>query len=247
MVSIVAGLIPSFIQHVYPTHFHSFVQSFGKPLMSSTHLNIEHLCHMVRRQVAEEFRGLELIFIVHTNGNRAKAIEQKQNRLGKNAHGRSVADTLMRYSEHNKSSFAGLIKTQPKGPLSLFQKTEKTAIFFLNTDEYEDLETAKTHLYDLLWYALDITKQSEMKPTLRTAKIENIDGVLMHAQDKMNEATHNLMADVFTSVFIALQGQPNHIKQLGIKRAQDSLSNTAHSKPEQHPFPIALESTEIIL
>ena len=109
---------------------------------------------MVRRQVTEEFRGLELIFIVHTSGNRRQAIEQKQNRLGANAHGRAVRDALMRHSANNNSSFAGLIKTQPKGPFSLLQKTEKTALFFLNTDEYTELENAKTQLYDLLWLSL---------------------------------------------------------------------------------------------
>lgn len=214
--------------------------------MNSTHLNIEHLCHMAKRSVAEEFRGLSLVFITHHNDDREKTINNQREKIGSNAHGRKVFDTLMRYKGKNNSCFAGLIRTEPKGIFSLLQKTEKTALFFINTDEFKVLDNAKTQLYDMLWYALDLTQQSDMRPGRSKAHIQNIDGALMHAQDEMNEAMHNLMADVFTSVYMALQGQSDYIKQLGHKRAQDSVSTRTGKKPEQYPFPIALESTEII-
>lgn len=214
--------------------------------MKSTHMNIEHLCHMASRQVAEEFRGLKLIFITHTANNRAQIIAQTKATLGKNAHAKAVYNALMRHSEKSNTCFAGLIRTEPRGALSLLQKTEKTAIFFVNSDEFKVLENAKTALYDMLWYALDLVQQTNMKAGRSATHIQNVDGALMHAQDKMSEARHNLTADVFTSVFMALQGYPEHIKQLGQKRAQDSLSATPRKTPEQYPFPIALESTHII-
>jgi|GEM_PF-5630766 len=217
--------------------------------MSNQHLNIEHLCNIARRQVADEFKDLNLVFIVHPAGKRNEVLQRSHEQLSAKPYGKAAFEILQRHAANNDSKFAGFLKCDPKGALSYFQKPSYVCLFFINSDQDPDADMARIRIYNLLWQALDIARQTISRRgqlSTQNTQIQDNDGVLLHPQDKMNQARQNMMADIFTAALMELQGHEGEIKRLGAQRAQESVSCLRGNHPQQSPYPIALEATDIV-
>ncbi|MCB1840210.1 MAG: hypothetical protein KDI61_08115 [Alphaproteobacteria bacterium] len=76
-------------------------------------------------------------------------------------------------------------------------------------------------------------------------KIE--DGVIRTNLETQEFYHRNLLADIFSASFQALHGSEDTIKALGIQRMHDTLTPQLGFISEKYPFPICLETLELLL
>ncbi|MBK9586978.1 MAG: hypothetical protein KA099_04930 [Alphaproteobacteria bacterium] len=88
------------------------------------------------------------------------------------------------------------------------------------------------------------TQKTENSPLSR---LEITEGIIITKLDTQEYYHRNLLADIFSATFQALHGTENAIKSLAVQRMQDTLAPQIGFISEKYPFPISLETLQLLL
>lgn len=232
--------------------------------MAITAEKLHHISNAVRREVEDEFPTLRLFFILYQSDNFREAVIKRTQRLVEITKNEALATKIESLTEKEaiNKPFFGIQKEYKKfWPLPLSQE-KHTAVFLLNRDLYNDETEARGHIYHLLYHALFLkkihAKTQEKRIILHLKYNETPDLSEPTDQQKPQEmkskgtplpsqAYANMMADVFMVLMLKHSGQNNAIKHWARKRCELLFKATSHYEAELYPYPLAAESTQIVL
>ena len=124
---------------------------------------LDHICNVVRRQIQEELPDLTLFFIAHKKGNRAAALNEKQDELLDHPAGAALLPLLKKLSETEDrlSDLAGIAAGERRRWFGLHHQKAQIAAFFISSDEFKDPEEARAHAYLLAWHGISLILKAE--------------------------------------------------------------------------------------
>jgi hypothetical protein len=201
-------------------------------------------CRMVARQMRSYARPLHLSFIVHRSNQYLESLSL----AGKELLSRPSGKTALRLIRNQKgvseqSAFLGLASWRENLFLGLAHRQNMMALATLNIDDFESMREIRAQAWHLAWHAIHLYNQ-------RNAPggddiLQN--GVIFPNYDAEALPSVNLRADVFSAIMCHLSGDKDAIRRLAHARCMDSLVRRAGFSPENYPFPLALEATQVAL
>ncbi len=208
---------------------------------------LDHACNVVRRQFEGELDNFTLFFIIHEPGQRQQALESKHRTLqilfGNPDLYTALSKDIETNAQDDCSKFAALGLKKEKTLFGLKTRETLIACFFVNADEFKTETAIQQGIYHLCWHALNLLEQRKiMRPSQRFAE-GNI--ALLH-QDKERQAQDNMLADAFSAIMMERHDHKRFIHHLAQQRCNEALTATPNHKPEDYPYPIAAEATQIV-
>ncbi len=208
---------------------------------------IDHICNVVRREIQEEFPKLTLTFIVHKPGEQlealmAKAVEIKEHPAGTIFY-RYLKNALQKPPPDKTSYFAGLSIEKEKKFLPFLGKRKALAIFFLNSNSFDDVDMIRQHAYNLAWHALNLLKKYN---TQNTKSFREVTGVIHPKLDRAGFTFNNMVADIFSAVLLELMGEKGFIGAMARRNSQMLLSKQRGYEAEHYPYLLAIDATQIV-
>lgn len=206
---------------------------------------LEHACNMVRRQVQEELKDLNLFFIVHAPGDRPKALEMRKAELLEQPGGQNVFGVLNLCAQFKPdgSMFVGFAQATENRFLSFMPRTKTIAGFYMNSADFTEDEDMQQGIYNLVWQALSLIDR--YKNDEKEFYVIN-EGAVRPAYNLINLARENMLGDAFSAIMMELQGHKNFIHDLAKKRCEMTLQAIEGYRAEQFPYPIAADATQIV-
>jgi hypothetical protein len=206
---------------------------------------LDHTCNVARRKIEEDLRDMHLLFIVHKPGERAKALRQKEPEILEHPGGAAMLPELRKAAQLNadESAFIGLVKAEKKYLLGLLRRPATLAVFFLNTDEFEDADDVRQSVYHLAWHAINIREQH--KNGINENIIVHEKGLYPH-HTQLSLARANMLADVFSSILLEMQGHKSAISKLAYRRSEMALMPVPGYKAELFPFPVVADAAQVV-
>lgn len=202
--------------------------------------SVENTAGLIGAMVQEIFPALSLHFIVHGRGQLSERIALSEHEIVRHPAAPVARHILKKAYGHDRSSFLGLAVTPQKGFMGLTSRDHALALFNVNISEFDTMEDIKTHLYHMVWHAVDLM-DIRQKPEYRKKFAA---GPIVPKRSPMNLAKANLQADVFAAVMGGLTGEKDSLTLLARRRADYSLLPIATTRAEDYPFIIAMEATQ---
>jgi hypothetical protein len=207
--------------------------------------SLDHTCNVIRRQFQEERPGLTLFFIVHAAGERDKALSAKRLELFRHPGGPALFTHLqaLHSSQPEHSFFAGMVAEQSRSPLPFLRRKSMLAAFFVSTEDFEDSENPRPQIYQLAWHALSLAESCTNKEHDNFSLKGEI---ITTPPDAMKEARANMLADAFSAVLMALQGQKSFIRKLAKRRSLMAMQAIPGYEAELYPYPVTADAALLV-
>lgn len=206
---------------------------------------LDHACHVIRRQVLEEFHDLTLLFVVYKDGQKEKALAQESGALLGNPDGKTILRSFTKAIKTGEPGFLGLVAGTKKSSIPLFKQKHLYGLFVIDTDAYQSIEHARLEIYHLVWHAIDLREAYLSGDAQAFTLNENL--VLPLVNDDKRLAEKHLIADVFTALTMEMQDKnAGHIKRLAAWRSKKTLHPYAGYEAEKFPYPVAMETTQLV-
>lgn len=202
--------------------------------------NIRQICTVIQRQVENCFPELTPKFIIHHKGQFLEALALMSHEFDDHPAAETARYISKKGPQVTGSSFMGLAIARKKLWGGLSSTESILGLFNINVDHYADAQEAQSHIYALVWHALDMLEVRQ-KPQFRKKFRE---GPMIPKRSALSLAKANLQADVFASTLCRLQGEADSIEILARRRAEESLVPMVKHRPEDYPFVIAMEATQ---
>ncbi len=205
---------------------------------------VEHACNVVRRQIQDEFPDLTLFYLVHTDGQRQKAVEARSVELRQHpAHEAFLPHLAQEAEKPAGPEFSGISIKAEKKLISFLAKDKILACFFVDADKLETADEARRHALFLAWQALALIEEyrSGKKDTFHESA-----GIIAPKPDKALLAWKNMLADAFSVLMLEMEKKRDSIGALGRYRSTMALTTKVGSTPELYPFPLVYEATRIL-
>ncbi len=207
---------------------------------------LEHICNVIRRQVAEEIKGLTLIFVVYEPGKSAAGLNNKRHEIYKHP----AADVMFPHlrtlatAEFDKTAFMGLNQAIEKSFIPPFRRPHTLGITFVNSADFSAPEDARHALYSQIWHIIELYNAHKDGRTEAYTEDKNI---ISPAYDSdLSKARANMLADVFGAIMMESAGQRGRTFSLSRQRCLEALQPITAATPELSPYPIAAEATKVI-
>lgn len=211
--------------------------------------SLDYSLNTLRREFNDEFPDTTLIFIMHRTGQREEALQKRQEEIFEHPAGHILWPQLKiaaRDHDSHSSGLAGFSRTDRNRYFNLVKKEVFLAVFFVNTDNTENREDsafANRHLgYGLIWHALSMRTSWKKKHP----DIKNHEGVLSMPLSRAERLRRQMMADCFAAMMLETKGEKGAISRLLKWRCELSLLPAVRYRPEDFPFPVALDATHLV-
>jgi hypothetical protein len=206
---------------------------------------VNHACNVVRRSVQEEFTNLSVLFYVHKTGEREKLVKARMSELMQHPAGRYFGKKFRESAEEDReiSRFLGVARFREKKLLPFMGKDKFLAVFFINTDFFQDSEDISRFAWSLIYRALRLMEDYKNR---REDDFIEKDNVIEDTLKPSETSKINMLADAFSAIILELQGQKGTIIKLARKRSLMALNKSPGYKAEEFPFPIALDAAQIV-
>lgn len=217
-----------------------------------------HICNVIKRQIQEEYPELTLTFILHEDGKRRQAIARAIPRIQDHPAGETIIAYINKNkpkkAEESKSFFAGLAIHQNSGFLTFFRSFGVLGIFYVNCSRFDTENDLRNHAYHMVWHALALyedikashEKRSSKTPSAAAHRLKNVDGVFLPVLKPQLLYHRNLTADIFSASIQKLLQKDDAIKNLARQRMHDTLTPKPGFIAEKFPFPICMETLELL-
>jgi hypothetical protein len=203
----------------------------------------DHACNVVRRQIQEEFPELTFLYIVHSPGERQKALEAKNSELTAHPAGEVFLPHLGRLAEQDGPEFSGIAIKAEKKFIKFLAREKTLACFFVNSDLLENPDDARRHALFLAYHALSLIENRKMA---RNDDFLILDDIITPKPDDILRVWKNMLADTFSVLVLELGKKRDSIGELGRMRSMATLSAIPDAKPEHYPFPLVLDATRLL-
>lgn len=205
-----------------------------------------HTCNVIRRHIKAAFPEFDILFIVHGEHERKKAFLRETSKIMEHPAGHYIVEHLRESPTHltqQRSSFVGLAKSQTHGFLGFFRSTSIAVLIFINHDRFNSEENLRNHALHLIWHAITLIRDKS-ETTLKKLRT---DGFIAPELNDFERCHTNLTADIFSACFQKLQGKNDVFESLIKLRMSATLSPEKGFIAENFPFPMCLETLEVIL
>lgn len=215
--------------------------------MNAPQNNTEHIFSAIRREVAEEFKALTLLFEVNETCDVTEALHSK--RLEINEHPAGTA--LLQAPKPSPDSTALFHVYGPglRTKKRLFNLGTKEQCLFLGVISkqslsfYEEETFAAQYLgYAYVFKALYgyFHESGKLKPEIDEP------GEPDAAQKRVDLLRMNLMADAFAAMLMEHKGVKGAIQRLVKRYCELSVKSTVNMFPEYHPLPMAIDGLQVV-
>lgn len=205
-----------------------------------------HTCNVIRRHIKAAFPEFDVIFVVHGENERKKAFNRETQKILEHPAGHIIVDHVRESPvllQQQRSSFAGLARTQTHGFLGFFRSTNIATLIFINHDRFHAEEDLRNHALHLIWHAIILTRN-----TTESADKKLQNHIFIEPESNEQNKRHiNLTADIFSACFQKLQGKHGVFEALINARMNATLSPEKGFIAENFPFPMCLETLEVVL
>ncbi len=198
---------------------------------------VQQSCRMVVRQMRSYTRALDLSFIAHRSGQRLESLSLAGQELLSHPAGKAAIRLMRKPQKGECSALLGLATWHENIFLGLAHRQNMMALATLNIDDFESLREVRSQAWHLAWHGINLYNQQN-----------NPDGdVVFLDYDEDSILSANLRADVFGAVMCHLSGDKDAVRRLAHTRCSDSLARRPGFSPENYPFPLAMEATQVAL
>ena len=206
---------------------------------------IEHVFNVIRRQFAEEFKDVTLLYVVYEPGKANQALSAKRQEITRHPQADPLFALLRKIAvpAFDHSEFTALQTVEEKSAIPFLKRQNTLAVFFINTAHINTQEEARHLGYQKLWHMLDVMEAQKNNKTEDFVETNNI---LRPVTNKINIAHRNMLGDVFAAVLTEMMGQKDAITDLLRKRCLQSMQAVIGYNADLFPYPIAAESTQVI-
>ncbi len=212
------------------------------PAMALETANADHICSVVRREIQQEFPALTLLYFVHAEGQRGKALEAKRGELLEHPAGAAFLPHLQKMAGSSGHEFSGIsIKTEKIAFILIKEKI--LACFFVNADRLESADEARRHALFLAWQALSLIEDYRND---KKEDYQETNGVIIPKPDKMLRTWKYMLADAFSVLMLEMEKKRDSIGNLGRQRSTTVLTANPGSRPEQYAFPLIYDATRLL-
>ncbi len=205
--------------------------------------SVQQSCRAVARQMRDYSRNLNLSFIAHHAGQLLESLSLAGQELLSHPAGESVLRLLRTPRKNENSSFIGLAVWRENLFLGLASRQKVMALTTLNISQHESLRDIRIQAWHMAWHAINLYN-CRHDPDYES---NFLDGIVMPDLTGDALANANLRADVFSAVMCSINGDKDTIRHLAHMRCMNALTRSAGHKPENYPFPLAMEATQIAL
>ncbi|MCK6417513.1 MAG: hypothetical protein L6Q57_01060 [Alphaproteobacteria bacterium] len=205
----------------------------------------DHACNVVRRQMADEYPDLHMVFILHDGQRKDQAIARKIPEL------RMLpgASKLLYALEANKDAslippgFIGL-RLERSRPWFVLRREQASACALLDYSIMADADAMQIEARRQGWYALRLLQAVREE---KQSDYIQIEGVLRPALAPDQYAYNNLLADIYCAYAQEFLGAAGSVRNFAAKLALNAITPVAHAKPEFYPLPAAVDIVQAIL
>ncbi|MGB4106354.1 MAG: hypothetical protein WBK55_01000 [Alphaproteobacteria bacterium] len=210
--------------------------------MSLETATADHICNVVRREIQQEFPALTLLYIVHADGQRTKALEARRGELLEHPAGAVFLPHLQRMAQNGGPEFSGIsIKIEKK--FLILSKEKILACFFVNADRLENADEARRHALFLAWQSLSLIEDYKND---KKEDCQELDGIIVPKSDRMLRTWKYMLADAFSVLILEMDKKRDSIGNLGRQRSATALAAKAGLKPEHYAFPLVFDATRLL-
>ncbi|HEY8189177.1 MAG TPA: hypothetical protein VIF12_00715, partial [Micavibrio sp.] len=202
---------------------------------------VQQSCRMIARQMRDYTRTLDLSFIVHRSGQRLESLSLAGQELLGHPAGEAAIRLMRDQKKSENSAFLGLAVWHENLFLGLATRQNMMALTTLNIDEHESLREIRGQAWHMAWHAIHLYNQRN--DPARDNAFRN--GVVLSNYDEETLLSANLRADAFSAIMCNMSGDKDSIRRLAHSRCMDSLARRAGYNPEEYPFPLAMEATQV--
>lgn len=188
--------------------------------------------------------ALDFKVILYHSGQKQDIIDQTLHQLQNHPCARSAKRLLS--AAENKTEQHGFIGLAYGTETSLFGFKVKQmfmGLIALNLDHIKSTEDALYHFYHAVGHALDTLNFIEKNKV----KLAAHDFILLPKRNQLSTSRSNLRADIFTSFMLQPHLSDNSVDWLARLRAFNAVKAQTYNRPEDYPFPIALDVAKIAL
>lgn len=204
---------------------------------------IKHTCNTLRRQTLTEFPDLTLHFIIYDRDKKSDILSREEEELSSHVAGKEAIKHYRRHKNSDKTGFLGLAYSNVRSFFKLKPTAQFIALFYICTDDHADSESAQHFIYHEFWHALETYRNYKAG---HAENIRNEDNLVTPEYKELRQLSQNMMADAFYAVLLALQTGKSETGRIAKRRAEETLGNKIGATPELYPFPIAMETTELV-
>ncbi|MCC6598410.1 MAG: hypothetical protein IT559_06440 [Alphaproteobacteria bacterium] len=223
-----------------------------KQLMSIDTANLDYILNAIRRDFNDEFPDTTLIFISAPADKLQETLLSWQEEILTHPAGRLLwphLQTLSPQGRQQTGAVSAFARHEYGRYFSLLKKEAFLGVFLINTDERtapdegEEAAFVNKHLaYTLIWDAVHIREGWQRKhPAL-----ENHEGVLQYKASHVEWLREQMMIDCFATMMLESKGEKGAISTLLKKRCALCLQPALGYRPENFPFPVALDATHLV-
>ncbi len=208
--------------------------------MAITLNNLLHAKTEIKRIISNEFPHLQLVFVPFEKDETAKqALSRTASEFS--AHP-SRTDALRSIDAHDQTlnlefpTRFGPFETEEKHPIPFLAKSEILAFCFVPMQAIPEEALQTEHYMLSAAYPFLNKLQSRLSSTSNIQKASSL----------ADQAQQNMLSDIFASLLLALKSGPEIILDIAKAQSLKTLQATPNHHAEMHPYPMALDATNVI-
>lgn len=205
---------------------------------------VEHVCNVIRRQIQEEFPDLTLHFIVYEQDKMARTLDMKRRKIADHPAAEALlplAERALKAQTAPQQPFLGMATAREKKFIRWLARPKTLGCFLVCGDRFENEDEVRHYAYSLVWQALSLYTETGV-----AEKPGEVFVVVPPPCDDLTGAWRNMLADVFASLMMEMQGKKGFIRALARKCCSRVLTAEAGYSPENFPYPVVMDATLII-
>ncbi len=222
--------------------------------MTVDYKNAKHICNVIRRQIQSGFPNLYIDFILHPENGRMKAFSKEIHNISEHPAGPTLVDYIQDDDvkdilQNNRSCFIGMSQHRNPGFLGFLKSEGYLALAFINFERFRSEETLRNHVLHLTWHAIELydayinNKETNEETKFAYSSNKNIISI---DQKQTYPGLLNLKADIFSASLQTLMGRDEALNILAQQRMHDTLSPEKGFFAENFPFPVCLDTLELL-
>lgn len=203
------------------------------------------VCDKIQAEFLNFNDDLEIIFILSGIQDSNTALVEKQSNILELPQGQELFNLLKKQLESTSSNskVVGVVSQEQKTLMGFKTKHQHTAIINIDASECEDEQSLKMVLFNTTWKALSLISDIENN---NDSALNKQNQVSTTKWNNAEETSRNMFADIFSGSLAELNGQKGALRSLAKKRALDCFENLAKYDAKSNPYPIMLETAQMI-
>jgi hypothetical protein len=196
------------------------------------------VCNEIALEVKDSYKMLSLHFVIHHKGQRKEAAEIAIQDLLYHPALKNAIKILKTMPKLESSTYLGTAIGKERVFAGLASREAFVGLFTINIDQYKGKKDLKAQIYHFVWHAIVSLNSYHTQNNKTNSKM----GILPETSVYV-KAHNNLMADSFSSIISAINGDIVTVKKLAFTRAINAISARSAIRPEENPFLLALDVT----